>query len=72
MCSHLSSFLYSFGLLIEYKMSKLFTCLAIVATASVASAVVDENVVEPKKAVIDGKFLLVLRKRVKHVLSVDV
>lgn len=53
-------------------MSKLFTCLAIAATASVASAVVDENVVEPKKAVIDGKFLLILRKRVKHVLSVDV
>ncbi|CAO3645545.1 unnamed protein product [Mucor fragilis] len=35
-------------------MSKLFTCLAIAAAASVVSAVVDENVVvEPKKAVID-------------------
>lgn len=53
-------------------MSKLFTCLAIAAAASVVSAVVDENVVvEPKKAVIDGK-LLMLRERVKHVLTVDV
>ncbi len=49
-------------------MPKLFSYLAIAATASVASAVVADNVVEPKM-VIDGKLLL-LRGRVKHVLTI--